>query len=34
VAFFVSRRKWAHSIWHGFVMAGSGLHFLAVFSFV
>lgn len=34
VAFFVSTRKWAHSIWHGFVMAGSGLHFLAVFMII
>ena len=34
VAFFVSKRKWAHSIWHGFVMAGSGLHFLSVLWFV
>ena len=32
VAFFVLERKWAHSVWHGFVMAGSGFHFFAVFA--
>lgn len=31
VAFFVSTRKWTHSIWHLFVMAGSTLHFFSVF---
>jgi hemolysin III len=30
VAFFVSTRKWTHSIWHLFVMAGSTLHFFSV----
>ncbi|MCC7072057.1 MAG: hemolysin III family protein [Deltaproteobacteria bacterium] len=30
VAFFVQQKKWMHSVWHGFVMAGSGLHFAAV----
>jgi hemolysin III len=30
VAFFVSTRKWTHSIWHLFVMAGSALHFVSV----
>lgn len=32
VAFFVRQKKWMHSIWHAFVMAGSGLHFAAVFA--
>lgn len=32
VAFFVRQKKWMHSIWHFFVMAGSGLHFAAVFA--
>lgn len=32
VAFFVQQKKWMHSVWHGFVMAGSGLHFAAVFA--
>lgn len=31
VAFFVSTRKWTHSIWHLFVMAGSALHFVSIF---
>ena len=30
VAFFVSTRKWTHSIWHLFVMAGSALHFFSI----
>ncbi len=30
VAFFVSRRKWSHSIWHGFVLCGAGAHFSAL----
>lgn len=30
VVFFVQERKWAHTVWHGFVLAGSALHFLAV----
>jgi hemolysin III len=30
VVFFVQERKWAHTVWHGFVLAGSTLHFLAV----
>ena len=32
VAFFVLQRKWSHSVWHGFVMAGSSFHFFAVFA--
>ncbi len=28
--FYMSRRKYAHAIWHGFVLAGSSLHFAAV----
>lgn len=34
VAFFVSTRKWAHSVWHVFVMAGSALHFFSIFLIV
>jgi len=34
VAFFVSTRKWAHSIWHGFVLAGTGCHFGAIWLIV
>lgn len=32
VAFFVQRKKWMHSVWHAFVLAGSGFHFAAVFA--
>lgn len=32
VGFFITQKKWMHTIWHGFVMAGSGLHFAAVFA--
>jgi hemolysin III len=34
VAFFASRRKYAHTIWHLFVLAGSACHFLAVYRYV
>lgn len=34
VAFFVSTRKWSHSVWHGFVLAGAAAHFFAVFLLV
>jgi hemolysin III len=34
VIFFASRRKFAHTIWHLFVMAGSTCHFAAVYGFV
>jgi hemolysin III len=30
VAFFVLERKWMHSVWHGFVLAGSALHFASI----
>jgi hemolysin III len=30
VGFFVSRRKWAHSVWHGFVLFGASAHFGAL----
>ena len=35
VVFFVldSRLRYAHAIWHGFVMAGTGFHFFAVLSY-
>lgn len=35
VVFFMldSRWRYAHSIWHGFVMAGSGCHFVAVLRY-
>ncbi len=29
-AFYLSRRRFAHAIWHGFVLAGSACHFAAV----
>lgn len=29
--FFVMKRKWMHAIWHLFVLAGSILHFFAVY---
>jgi hemolysin III len=34
IAFFVSPKKWAHSIWHVFTLAGSGLHFASIFLLV
>jgi hemolysin III len=35
VLFFVldSRLRYAHAVWHGFVVAGSGLHFFAVLGY-
>jgi hemolysin III len=30
VLFFVMEKKWMHSVWHGFVLAGSGLHFASI----
>ena len=35
VAFFVldSRWRYAHSVWHGFVIAGTGCHFFAVLGY-
>ena len=30
VPFFLHRRKWMHAWWHGFVLAGSALHVLAI----
>lgn len=29
--FFLMKRRWAHSIWHLFVLAGSVLHFLSLY---
>ena len=34
VLFFSSRRKWAHAVWHLFVLGGSLLHYATVLSFV
>ena len=34
VVFFAWRRKYSHTIWHLFVLAGSGCHFFAVYRFV
>ena len=34
VLFFCSRRRYAHSVWHVFVVAGSACHFLAVYWYV
>jgi hemolysin III len=28
--FYMIRREWAHPVWHGFVLAGSACHFVAV----
>ena len=28
--FYMSKRSYAHAIWHGFVLLGSGCHFVAV----
>jgi len=35
VAFFVldSRLRYAHAVWHGFVVAGTGFHFFAVLGY-
>jgi hemolysin III len=35
VAFFIldSRWRYAHAVWHGFVMAGTGFHFFAVLHY-
>jgi hemolysin III len=35
VAFFMldSRWRYAHAVWHGFVMAGTGCHFVAVLHY-
>lgn len=35
VVFFIldARMRYAHAIWHGFVMAGTGCHFFAVLSY-
>ena len=35
VAFFMldSRWRYAHAVWHGFVMTGTGLHFVAVLNY-
>ena len=34
VGFFVSKRKWSHSVWHGFVLVGAGTHFAALLLIV
>jgi hemolysin III len=34
VLFYVRKRKWSHTVWHGFVLAGSALHFFAILSLV
>ena len=31
VAFFLAEKKWMHTVWHAFVLAGGALHFAAVF---
>ena len=31
-AFYLSRRRYAHAVWHGFVLAGSVCHFAAVLA--
>jgi hemolysin III len=35
VVFFVldSRLRYAHTVWHGFVVAGTGCHFFAVLNY-
>lgn len=30
VVFYARDRKWSHAVWHGFVLAGSVLHFFAI----
>jgi hemolysin III len=34
VVFFASKRRFAHSVWHLFVVMGSGCHFWAVWRYV
>ena len=34
VVFFAWRQRYSHTIWHLFVLAGSGCHFFAVYRFV
>ena len=34
IGFFASKKKYFHSIWHFFVLAGSILHFFTVYFFV
>lgn len=34
VIFYARDRKWSHAVWHGFVLAGSALHFFAVLALV
>ena len=35
IVFYASKRiPYAHSVWHGFVLLGSALHFFAIFLFV
>jgi hemolysin III len=34
VAFYASRWRYAHAVWHVFVLAGSACHFWAVFRYV
>ncbi len=34
VAFFAGKWRYAHSVWHVFVMAGSICHFVAVYAYV
>lgn len=34
IAYFISPKKWAHSKWHVFVLAGSALHFASIFLLV
>ncbi len=31
IAFYVLRARWSHTVWHGFVLAGSVLQFVPVF---
>lgn len=34
VVFYVRKRKWSHTVWHGFVLAGSTSHFFAILTLV
>lgn len=34
VVFYVTKRKWFHTVWHGFVLAGSAAHFFAILLLV